>query len=235
MLDVVILLAFGFAVAALVYTYLGYPLGVWWLSRRFSVPVARGALLPSVTVVVIAHNEADQIRRRLLNLLQSDYPSDKLRILVASDGSTDATAKLARDTASPRVRVKEFARARGKPAVLSELVPNLATDYVVFADARQEFAPDAIRQLLSNFSDPDVGAVSGELKCGSLRGGLARGVGVYWRYEKMIRSAESRMHSCVGVTGAIYALRTPLFRPIPDDILLDDVWIPMQVFARATG
>lgn len=224
---------FWVAVALLGYTYLGYPIAIRLLSalRPRRLNTADEDCTPSITVIVVAHNEAGQIRARLENLLQLDYPESRLEILLASDGSKDGTVKNARSIRSSRVRVIEFDTRRGKSAVLNDVVPMAHGELIVFADARQSFDADVLRTMASVFTDPKVGAASGELMLvdNTHSGEVKSGVGFYWRYEKFIRFHESRVDSTVGSTGAIYAIRKPLFKPIPDALILDDVLIPMRV------
>ena len=220
------------SVALLFYTYIGYPLCIrLWPGRRGPAPVPPGWSEPRMTLVVVAYNEARRIRQRLENFLDLDYPWDRLEIIVASDGSTDGTAELARSYRSPFVRVVEFRQRRGKSAVLNDVLPMAEGELVVLADVRQRFETSALRALADSFADPKVGAVSGELVLldGATRSDVGSGVDFYWRYEKFMRLHESRIDSTVGVTGAIYALRRRLFRPIPEATILDDVLIPMQV------
>jgi cellulose synthase/poly-beta-1,6-N-acetylglucosamine synthase-like glycosyltransferase len=126
------------------------------------------------------------------------------------------------------VRVVELPQRVGKAVALSRGCSEARHEILVFADARQTWAPDALKRLLENFADPRVGAVSGELIVESAPGVMA-GVGLYWRYEKWLRQTESQIHSVVGVTGAISAVRRQLFRPIPAGTLLDDVYWPLRV------
>ena len=226
---------FWSAVALLAYAYAGYPLLVTLVAAR--VPrrvVGSQGVTPSVTIVITVYNEAARIESRLDNLLALDYPPEKVEIFVGSDGSDDGTAELARRYAGRNVHVFAFAFRRGKPAMLNDLIPRASADIVVLADARQAYAPDALKRLVAGFADPAVGAISGELVLGEPPPGTAvgSGVGVYWRYEKHIRRAEARVDSAVGATGAIYALRRQIFEPIPVDTVLDDVLIPMQVVRR---
>lgn len=230
----------GFAAAELVfwgsalvlaYTYAGYPLLAWLRSRLFSRAPRKSEILPRISILCVAHNEARRIRDRIDNLLALDYPRELVEIVIASDASTDGTVEIAQEYADAGVQVAHFHQHRGKPAVLNELVPQLRGEIVVLMDARQRIDTQSLRALIANFADPRVGAVSGELlfdpDSGDARTG--KGVGFYWRYEKFIRYHESRADSTVGATGALYALRHRLFQPIPSDTLLDDVLIPMQV------
>jgi biofilm PGA synthesis N-glycosyltransferase PgaC len=131
------------------------------------------------------------------------------------------------------VRVIELPVNQGKAVGLSEGCAAAVHPIVVLADARQRWDEDALRFLLEDFADPSVGAVSGELILESQPGVIA-GVGLYWRYEKWIRKAESRLHSTAGLTGAICAVRRWLFRPVPAGTVLDDVYWPMRVVLQGS-
>jgi biofilm PGA synthesis N-glycosyltransferase PgaC len=222
------------ALVALAYVYVGYPLLVWCVRHARPRPVARAPIEPHVTVVVVAHNEGHRIGRRIENLLNSDYPRRRLAIIVGSDGSTDGTVERARRYEDQGVTVRNFGQRRGKAAVLNDLIASAESEIVVLADARQRFEPGAIRALVANFADAEVGAVSGELhlrkRSGTSPGG--DGGGFYWKYEKFIRANESWTGSTVGATGAIYAIRRELFEPIPADTILDDVLVPMRIVRR---
>lgn len=225
---------FWMAALLLAYLYVGYPLAAWLRARLRPRAHRRAPAEPGVTVVVVAHNEAARIDGRLQNLLALDYPRQKLDIILASDGSTDATVERARRYEQWGVRVLAFGWRRGKAAVLNDVVPTAKNEIVVLADARQLFDPAAVRALVANFSDPAVGAVSGELMLNPTAAGAAaqQGACFYWRYEKFIRRNESQAGSTVGATGAIYAIRRSLFQPIPEDTILDDVLIPLRIVHR---
>jgi cellulose synthase/poly-beta-1,6-N-acetylglucosamine synthase-like glycosyltransferase len=223
---------------ALVYTFFGYPPMAWAIARLRPRPVRRAAIEPTVSVLIVAHHEAAVIATRIENCLALDYPPEQLEIVVASDGSTDATVAVAQQYESssrpgPAVRVFAYPWWRGKPSVLNDSIPRCSGDIVVLGDARQRYEPHAVRRLVENFADPAVGAASGEL-CLLNEAGIAvgEGVGAYWRYEKVIRRSESAFDSTVGATGAIYSIRRSLFEPIPHDTLLDDVLIPVRIARR---
>ena len=224
-------LLFWFSLGLLIYTFLGYPLVMHSLARltperRRPVPPTQW---PTVSVVLVVGNEEQRITPRLQNLLASDYPADRLEILVVTDGSTDATAARVRELGEARVKLVPRPERAGKSAGLNAGIPLAGGEIVVLCDARQSFAPGTIRALAGNFSDPAVGAVSGELFIDPAASGVGAGVDLYWRLEKMIRTAEARRDSCIGCTGAVYALRRALFTPIAPDTILDDVVIPMQI------
>jgi poly-beta-1,6-N-acetyl-D-glucosamine synthase len=215
--------------ALLAYVYVGYALLMRLRATIRPRAVHSRLIEPHVSIVVCAYNEASRIGRRIENLLALDYPRDQLEILIGSDGSTDETVAIAQRYA-PSVRIFAFRQRRGKPAVINSLVKEARGSVVVFADARQRFAPDALKALVANFADPSVGAASGELVLvDRSKGPTRQNTGFYWRYEKFIRMMESRSRSTVGATGAIYAIRRELFSPIPEDTVLDDVVIPVRI------
>jgi cellulose synthase/poly-beta-1,6-N-acetylglucosamine synthase-like glycosyltransferase len=192
---------------------------------------ARGNLeKPTVCAVLVAHNESVRIAARVANLIESDYPAEKLRVIVVSDGSTDGTAELARHACGERGTVVELPERSGKAeGINAGMVECGAAEIAVFADARQRFAKDTIARLISHFADSPVGAVSGALEIEAATSAAGAGMDAYWRLEKSLREAEARIDSSIGCTGAVYAIRRELFRPLPEDTILDDVVQPMQV------
>jgi cellulose synthase/poly-beta-1,6-N-acetylglucosamine synthase-like glycosyltransferase len=224
-------LLFWISAVVLFYTFLGYPILIAiagrWLRKQTAAAVASETAVVSVALVVF--NEEARIERRVENLLASDFPKDRLEIVVVSDGSTDSTVKKIAALANPAVRLIEQPVRMGKSACLNVAVENARGEIIVFTDARQRFAPDAIGRLVEKFGDPTVGAVSGDLQIDPASSGVGGGVDAYWRLEKTIRFHESQLDSCIGCTGAVYAIRRRLFAPIPGDTILDDVVIPVQI------
>lgn len=220
---------FWFSLAGLVYVYLGYPLLVNVLAQAFPMRRERHSVDQKVSLVIACHNEAERIHHKLSVLLRSTQAGLIDEVLIGSDGSTDEIRAAVAEVNDSRVRLVEFSERRGKPAVLNELVPQCRSEIVVLCDARQILSDNAIPELLANFADPKVGVVSGELmfRQSASDSTAGRGIGAYWRYEKMIRRAEAQFRSVPGATGALYAIRREAFQPIPDSTLLDDVVIPM--------
>ena len=224
---------FWLGVGTVVYAYVLYPLLIWLLaSLRVERPAARAAAAPAprqITIVLAVHNEAARIRARLDELVALIAGTGvAAEVIVVADGCADGTAALARAHPSPLVRVIELPENEGKAQALSRACAAAQGEILVFADARQRWAEDALQRLLENFDRPGVGAVSGALVLDAAPGVLA-GVGLYWRYEKWLRRNEGRVHSTVGVSGSICAVRRELFRPIPRGLLLDDLYWPLRV------
>ncbi|HZQ70109.1 MAG TPA: glycosyltransferase family 2 protein [Terriglobales bacterium] len=219
------------ATAFIIYVYAGYPCWLWIRSHVRPHSVRRGSYLPRVSIVLVARNEEGVIAEKLRNLLELNYPPESYDVVVVSDGSTDRTVEVVKEfTGSGRVRVVEKEVSRGKAAGLNDAMASASGEIVVFNDARQYIEPDAVRLLLENFADPEVGCASGELMLGDPRQGEAiKGMGLYWRIEKNVRELESRSGSVVGATGALYAVRRNLLVSVPSDTILDDVYIPMHV------
>ncbi len=225
---------FWMSATFIAYTYLGYPLWLWIRSRWCRQPVRSGPYIPFLSIIMIVRNEEKVLPRKLRNLLDLNYPDESLEIVMVSDGSTDSTNQiLSEHTANPRVRVILNPQQQGKAAGLNAAMSSVRGEIVVFTDARQQIEPDAIRVLVENFADPEIGCASGELMLGDPETGEAeQGMGVYWRIEKAVRELESAVGSVVGATGAIYGVRRKLLVNVPDEAILDDVYIPMHVVRR---
>jgi poly-beta-1,6-N-acetyl-D-glucosamine synthase len=217
--------------AVVLYAYLAYPVIVMaWAMLRARRVEKRYRQIP-VSIVIAARNEEANISSRIENLLAQEYPRELLEIIVVSDGSTDRTAELARLYSGRGVQLLECSSPVGKATALNIGVAAATRDVVVFADARQRFSPNAIAELVSVFHDRAVGAVSGELilVAGADIGEVHEGVGLYWKYEKLIRRSESAIASVVGATGSIYAVRRELYVPLAPNTLLDDFLVPMRI------
>jgi poly-beta-1,6-N-acetyl-D-glucosamine synthase len=268
---------FWIAAAWVGYSYLGYPLWLWMRSRWSPRPVRRssgqtqssgqtsgrtlGSAAPAVSAVMVVRNEEGVIARKLENLLALDYPQEKLEVVVVSDGSSDSTPAIltsyTRDsmrlTAQGNIRVRTLLKpvSQGKASGLNDAIKLANGEVLLFTDARQHIESGALRRLIENFADPDVGAASGELMLGDpVSGETGKGMGLYWRIEKKIRELESASGSVVGATGAIYCVRRCLLETsldasletslristssLPVGTILDDVLLPMQIVRQGS-
>jgi cellulose synthase/poly-beta-1,6-N-acetylglucosamine synthase-like glycosyltransferase len=216
----------------ILYCYFGYPLILKILALYAQRPIQKRSFEPSLTVVISVYNEENVIEQKIRNLLSLDYPPEKIEIWIGSDGSDDRTNPYVQNIQDPRVHLLASPKRRGKMATLNDLIQHVRSEVIVFADARQMFARDALRQLVANFADPVVGCVSGELMFSSKEGATAKGVNFYWNYEKKIRKLESQIHSMLGATGAIYAIRRELYTPIPPNVVLDDMYVPLKIVEK---
>ncbi len=213
------------------YILLGYPLMLGLVARLWRKPVAKRPQRKTVSVLIAAHNAEAFIAAKLDSVLALDYPRELMEVLVVSDGSVDGTDDIVREYASRGVRLLRLSRG-GKCAALNAGIPQTKNEILLLTDIRQELAPDSLRAMIDCFSDPTVGAVSGDLV---IRPGASHDeadVGLYWRYETWIRNRLSDIDSCFGATGPFYALRRELAVRIPPDQLLDDMYLPLAAFFR---
>jgi cellulose synthase/poly-beta-1,6-N-acetylglucosamine synthase-like glycosyltransferase len=219
------------SLALVVYAYAGYPALCWARARLWPRPIERRPIRPRVSIIIAAWREARVIERKLIDLARQTYPAQLIEIVVACDGSDDGTPELAARAGARldgRLRVIALDQLRGKAAALDAAVAVARGELLVFTDARQLLAPRAIEALVECFADREVGAVGGELVLAG-----DEPAGLYWRYEAALRRWESASGSTIGLSGALYALRRELWRPLPPETILDDVLVPMR--ARLAG
>jgi cellulose synthase/poly-beta-1,6-N-acetylglucosamine synthase-like glycosyltransferase len=216
---------FWFSAAVVFYAYAGYPLALLPLARFFGRPVRREDATPPLTVLIPVHNQADAIRRKLENLLALDYPRERLRIVVASDGSTDETEAIVGSFAPVGVRLVRTGGRLGKEAAQNLALPEIRGEIVVFTDATIVMEKRALRAIVRAFADPEVGCVSSEDDV------PGAGEGLYVRYEMAIRRLESRARTLIGVSGSFYAVRAELVERT-DPRYTRDFLVPLLVIEK---
>lgn len=224
-------MVFG-ALGIIAYVYVGYPIALWLLSKVRKKEIHRADITPSVTLLISAYNEAESIGRKLENSLTLDYPRDRLEIIVISDASMDATDRIVRSYADRGVRLLRMPERGGKTAGLNAAVRQAQTDIIIFSDANILYQSNAIRCLVRNFADPEIGCVTGDSR---YQEGVESAAHVqentYWGYERFIRTMESVIGSTVGGDGAIFAIRRELYAPLRPDAI-NDLMIPLQIVLR---
>lgn len=217
------------ALFGLAYVYVGYPWLVRWLAKQRRRAVHKADHVARVTLLIAAHNEKTQIGRTLRNKLELDYPRGALEIVVISDGSTDGTDEIVEGFASRGVRLIRQEPRAGKTAALNLGAATASGSILAFADANSSWSPDALRHLVRNFADPEVGYVSGKMIYTDSEGTVVGdGCSAYMRYENRLRELETLVGSIVGVDGGIDAVRRSLYRPMRADQLPDFV-LPLAV------
>ncbi|MDD4900423.1 MAG: glycosyltransferase family 2 protein [Candidatus Omnitrophica bacterium] len=223
---------FWFSLITLLYLYFGYPLIIYLLSFFYKKPICRKYIYPSVSILLPVYNEAKHIERKIKSLLEIEYPDAQIEIIIGSDGSTDKTDEIIEQLGSKKIKFFRHEQRKGKPSMLNLLAAQAKGEILVLTDARQKLDKMAVKELVRNFTDRRVGSVSAELHFENEKNKAGNGIGFYWRYEKFIRHAEAKMGSMLGATGALYAVRKDLFSRLPEDIILDDVYIPLNVILR---
>ncbi len=215
------------------YAYAGYPLLVTLLARlRPPVRFPHPNEWPPVTLLIAAYNEENYIARKIENALALDYPAEALQILVVTDGSDDETPQIARRYAHRGVEVMHHPERRGKMAAINRAIQAARGQIVVFSDANNLYEPDTLRYLVAPFGQAEVGAVSGAKVILEEGDTLGASEGLYWKYESFIKQQETRLGSCTGVAGEIFAIRRELFVPAPPGVINDDFYLMLQIFRQ---
>ncbi len=226
-------IVFWLSLIGILYTYAGYPAIMLMLARLRPRPWTASPISPSVSIVLAVHNGASLLPRKIKHLLGLDYPNIK-EIIIVSDGSIDGTAELLARQHDPRLVAIVLPEQCGKAVAVNAGVARATADVVLFVDIRPEIAPGAIQQLVANFADPKVGCVTGELvlrkECHDEASAAVSGL--YWRYEKWIRTCESICGSPAGVYGGFYAIRRELAVPQPAGMILDDMFQPLSIIRQ---
>ena len=224
---------FWIAILWVVYAYLLYPLVLWLLSAgRHIPPSAPPEEWPSISLIIAAHNEEAVLAEKIDNSLALDYPREKVQIIVASDGSTDATESIAASYGDRGVVLHRVEQRGGKTQAQNEAVRLAEGEFLVFSDANSMYEAQALKELVLPFADRAIGCVCGELRYTNPQGDAAgKGEGVYWRYEQFLKRRESMLSSALGANGSIYALRRELFEELDADIISDFI-MPVRVWRR---
>lgn len=226
-------IVFWLSLAGILYTYAGYPLAMWMLAKLRPWPWKTASISPSVSIVVAVHNGIALLPRKIQHLLKLDYPNIK-EIIIVSDGSTDGTAEMLAALRNPMIKPIVLSEHRGKAVAVNAGMAAATAEIILFVDIRPEIAPGAIQRMVSNFADPKVGCVAGELTLRQRDHDATSAAvgGLYWRYEQWIRKCESAFDSPVGVYGGFYAVRRSLAVPQPAGIILDDMFQPLSIIRQ---
>ena len=214
------------------YVYVLYPIFIYLFSIIYNKRVKKSNVDPSVTIIIAAYNEAKFIKATIENKLNLDYPSEKLEIIVVSDGSEDGTDEIVKKINNPRVRLIRQDPRRGKTSGLNLAVPLAKGDVIVFSDANSLYSTNAIAELVKNFSDESVGYVTGKMVYVNQDGTMVGdGCSAYMKYENLLRKNETLVGSIVGVDGGIDAIRAKLYSPMRSD-QLPDFTLPLKIIDR---
>ena len=216
------------ASAAILTVWVGYPLIIAGLAalRRDGAPATDD--LPPVTVVVATRDDPAVVRQRVADVLAGDYPADRLDVVVGLDVGGGAPDVARFGELDARVRLVAGDAPGGKAATLNAAVRAATGEVLVFTDAGQRFDRAAIRHLVGGLRQARTAAASGRLEIPAGEDGPSLSER-YWRYERWVRRSEARVHSPVGVTGAVYAMRRARWTPLPAGLILDDLWVPMRL------
>ena len=213
-----------------VYSYTIFPVLLSILGKLFPSPWIKGDCSPAVTIIISAYNEEKDIEEKVRNALLLNYPEDKLEVIVSSDGSDDRTNEIVSGIKDKRLILRAFRGRLGKTECLNKVIPDIQGEIVIFTDANSMFESDMLQHLVKNFYDPAIGAVSGWTKYCNPDSGEDT-TGLYAKLEKKTKLDESKVSSCVGADGAIFAIRKELYVPLgANDI--NDFIIPLNIIKQ---
>ncbi len=230
-----------------IYHHLGYPLILRWLQKYKKAHVVKiksparcyadtvsDATLPTVTIVISAYNEQQWIAEKIRNLSILDYPTERLKIIIACDGCTDKTVAIAKQTANEpechhlMIEVRHFRKNRGKVAVINDVLLGVDSELVALSDVSALVSVDALLIATKHFNDPEIGVLNGHYR---LLNPGSTGEAVYWQYQSRIKACEAALGSTLGAHGAFYLFRRSLFSPLAADTINDDFILPMKIVA----
>jgi cellulose synthase/poly-beta-1,6-N-acetylglucosamine synthase-like glycosyltransferase len=220
---------FWLCVLLLFYIYAGYPIALALLGWLFNQSVKAASITPDVALVIAAYNEEAVIAEKIENCLKLEYPREHLQIIVAADGSDDRTVEIVKSFSSQGVKLSYSQERLGKMAAVNRALSRVDQEIVVFSDANNMYKEDTLLSLIKPFADSQVGGATGSKQIYQKGDDLGKSDGLYWRYESFIKKQESRLGSCVGAVGEIFAIRRNLFVPPDEKIINDDFWIAMQI------
>jgi len=225
-LTTIALVVFWGSVALIIYIYIGFPLLLMLRGLLFPVKLnIQKDDLPSISIIIAAYNEAENIVRKLHNTLSLDYPSDKVQIIIASDGSEDGTNELVEQYPSEKIQFLKLPR-QGKNRTINTAVQEATNDVLVFSDADSMLDKAALRHLVAPLGDPRVGAIGGNYFYAT---DVTEGEGErsYWGIDRLLKTLQSRTGSMTSATGQIFAIQRSLFKPVPLSVT-DDFYISTQ-------
>jgi cellulose synthase/poly-beta-1,6-N-acetylglucosamine synthase-like glycosyltransferase len=225
-------LVFWISVGTLLYTFGGYAVLMTLLARWRNHPVRVAPITPSVSLIIPAYNEQAVIAEKLGNTFALDYPRELLEIIVVTDGSDDRTPEIVRAYAARGVRLLHQPERRGKIAAMNRAVPYASGEVLVFSDANAMIEPQAIRALVANFADPQVACVGGVKRIRVSASVQARGESAYWRYEAYLKKLDSQVNTAIGAIGELFAIRRELYRPLAEDLIIEDFVMTMELVAQ---
>ncbi len=226
------LIIFCTSIFLITYSYIGYPILLGILSYLFPRPTRRAEITPRISLIITARNEEKDIRAKLQNALSLDYPRENYEIIVASDASTDRTDEIIKSFHEHGVILHREDRHYGKTITQSRAVKQSSGEILVFSDATTKYEHQALRSIVKQFADPEVGCVAGQLiYADPSSSAVGKGCSSYWDYEKLIKHFESQLGSLIGVSGCLYAVRRSCYARLTDD-MIDDFVIATEIHSQ---
>lgn len=227
---------FWMGLVIIFYTYIGYGIAIFILSKLKARPKRFGDVsdnaLPEVTVLVAAYNEEQCIEDKIANTLNLDYPKDKLSVFIVTDGSTDNTPLIVKKFHAVKL-FHDFPR-KGKINAVNRVMKHVTTPIVVFSDANTLVNHDALRKIVRHYQDPGVGGVAGEKRIykNAEDNASGAGEGFYWKYESFLKQKDAEVYSIVGAAGELFSIRTSLYEEPAENTIIEDFYLSLRICAK---
>jgi cellulose synthase/poly-beta-1,6-N-acetylglucosamine synthase-like glycosyltransferase len=230
-LMIILLVLFVISLIQVTWTYIGYPAFLFLISSVFGKKHSvDDSYMPHVSLLIIAHNEENVIRKKIENSLNLDYPKDRMEIIVIDDGSNDRTREIVREYEKFGVKLIEQNPRRGKASAINLGLKSAKGEVIIVTDANSMFDRDAVRKIARHFHDPAIGAVGGRYEPRvSEATDIALGNLMYWKFERIVRERESLLDSVVGMNGNIMAIRKGIIEKVDEDLLTEDFDITVSL------
>lgn len=229
-----LLLLFWLCLFIVFYAYAGYGILLWAIIKikrvfRGKPQAPAPQTWPTVTLMVAAYNEEEDIQTKIFNSLTLDYPADRIRYMFVTDGSNDRTPEIV--GRYPQIVHLHRPERQGKLAAVERAMKKVDSDIVVFTDANTLLNPQAVKNMVRHFTDARVGAVAGEKRVLSAAEDAAAGAGegFYWKYENTLKRWDSELHTVVGAAGELFAIRTSCFEAVPRDTIIEDFYLTLRI------
>ena len=232
MIEISLKILFWCAIFCTVYVYFLYPVLIWIISlfiRKHIDKTLNNEDLPQVSLIIAAYNETDHIERKILNCLSLDYPKDKIEIVIGSDGSDDGTNEIIDSYVAKGVNFFPHEKRRGKMAVVNDGVKVATGEICIFTDVAELLEHDAVKKLVRNFANKNIGAVTGNHIYNFSDSELGKWTVLYWKYQRFLQRVESRVSTIFSCDGTIYACRKKLYIPPPEETINDDKAVPLGI------
>lgn len=220
-------------IAIVIYTYFGYPLiltivSIFRKNKSINQHEPNNRFQPFVSLIIAAHNEEKVIRQKIENSLAIDYPENRFEIILVSDGSTDNTNQIIKQVQNDRLKCICYKPRRGKAYAINLATKEACGEIIVYSDANVWYEKDAIQNLVRHFRAPAIGCVCGEVRLYTADETTTQGEGLYSMYERFIQRKESIVSTMVAIDGAMFAIRKSLFKPIPEDTIVEDFYLALN-------
>ena len=225
---------FWISITIIAFIYVGYGLVIWLINKLFFIKKENKSSmeeLPEVAVLIAAYNEVSIIKEKLKNTLSLNYPKDKIKIYVIGDGSNDGTNEVV--NSFPQVKLLWQVQRKGKTAAINRAMPFIKEPITIFTDANVMLNENALKEMVKHYADNKIGGVSGEKRVISVESASAAVTeGLYWKYESFLKNEDAKLNSLIGAAGELFSIRTDLFVSLPEDTLLDDFMISMNIIRK---